>query len=116
MDSSQCEELLTRAAVVTQHAMHSGRDRSRALGPDAAQRHAEVLCLDDHADALGCELLIEPIGDLLGQPLLHLQATGEHLDNASEFGQSEYSTVGDVAHVGCSVKGQQMMLAERLEG
>src|SRR2546430_428572 len=60
MDSSQCEELLTRAAVVTEHAMHSGRDRSTALGPDPAQPHGEGLCLEEHADAPGRELLIEP--------------------------------------------------------
>ena len=47
---------------------------------DAAHRHAQVLGLDDDDDALHVEVLDERVGDLGGEPLLHLRAAGEDLD------------------------------------
>src|SRR5581483_11270849 len=93
------EELLTGAGVVAQQAVDGGGDRARALGPDAAVRHAEVLGLDDDADALRLEILVQPVRDLLGQALLDLQVPAEELDDAGQLGQAEDALAGHVAHV-----------------
>jgi hypothetical protein len=44
---------------------------------DAAEGHAQVFGFEDDPDAFGVELVVEPIGDLFGEPLLDLEAAGE---------------------------------------
>ena len=64
---------------------------------------------------LGCELVLEPVGDLLGQPLLHLQAAGEQLDDPGELRQPEDAVAREVADVGDALEREQVVLAERVE-
>lgn len=52
---------------------------------NAAQGHAAVLGFDDYSDTAGLELVIEPIGDLFGQPFLALRAAGEVFGDAVSF-------------------------------
>src|SRR5450755_3229457 len=73
----QGEELGPGPAVGTQRAEHRGGHGGRAHRLHAAQRHAHVLRLDDHAHPPGLQMPGEPVGDLLGQPLLNLRAAGE---------------------------------------
>src|SRR5687767_9575175 len=67
------EELGPGAVVLAEQAVHRGGDGERSRGLDAAERHAEVLGLEHHAHALGGEVLLEPVRDLLREALLHLQ-------------------------------------------
>ena len=53
-----------------------------------------MLGLQDDADALGLELVLEPISDLGGQPLLDLQVAGEQLDDATELAQADERSPG----------------------
>jgi hypothetical protein len=55
--------------------------------------------LDDDGNALGLEHLGEGEGDLLGETLLYLEATGEHFGNASELGEADDAAVRDVSDV-----------------
>ena len=82
-----------------------------AGGRDAANRHAQVLGLDDDTDTAGCDLFLEPVGDLLGQSFLHLGAAGEQLDNSGQLGQAEYPVPGEIADVGHPDERQQVVLA-----
>jgi hypothetical protein len=75
-----------------------------------------VLGLDDDADALGLELVAEPVGHLLGEPLLHLEVSGEALDDPGQLGQAEDAAAREVADVGGAVEGQEVVLAQRVEG
>ena len=60
-------------------------------------------------------MLLEPVGDLLGEPLLYLQPAGEQLHHAGQLRQAENARRRDVADVGDPVERQQMVLAQRLE-
>lgn len=85
-------------------------------GADAPQRHAEVLGLDDHADPPGLEVLLEPVGYLHGQSLLHLEVPGEQLDQPGQLRQAQDPVGWRVADVGHTVERQQVVLAQGLKG
>jgi len=55
--------------------------------------------LYDNGDTLWLEDFGNSEGDLFGQAFLYLQATGEHFGDAGEFGESDDTSVGDVANV-----------------
>src|ERR671937_1901077 len=60
----QGEKFLPRARVLAHEAVECRGDRPRAWLLDAAQRHAQVLGLDNHADALGLQVVLQPVGHL----------------------------------------------------
>src|SRR6266487_1686882 len=77
--AGQREELRAGPPVGAERAKHRGGHRGRSRRLHAAQRHAGVFRLDDHADARWLQLLGQPVGDLLGEALLHLGAAGSAL-------------------------------------
>ena len=77
--------------------------------------HAEVLRLDDDADTLRAGLGHDGVRDLLGHPLLDLEAAREHVDDARELGDAEDLPLRDVADRALPVKRQEVVLAERVE-
>src|SRR4051795_4377789 len=81
----QREELGAGARVFPDQAVKSGRGRSRTGLLPPAQRHAHVLCVEYHAAPLRAEPVLEPVGDLGGQPLLHLQVAGEQVHDACQL-------------------------------
>src|SRR4051794_33382365 len=95
----QRQELLARAWVVANESMESRRDGGRPRLGDAAQGHAHVLGLQDDSDTLRRQLVLQPVADLCGQPLLHLQPPGEEVDHARELRQSDDPLTRQVAHV-----------------
>jgi hypothetical protein len=74
-----------------------------------------VLGLDHHADPLWRQVILQPVGDLLGQPLLHLQITGEQLDHPRQLGQPEDPIARQVADVRDALERQHVVLAQRLD-
>src|SRR5215213_1067497 len=80
--SGQGQEFLACTGIVAHRALERGGHRAGARLLDAAQRHAEVLGLEDDADALRAQVLVEPARHLGGQPLLDLQRAREQLDDA----------------------------------
>ena len=74
-----------------------------------------MLRLDDDADAFGARLGHDGVRDLLGHPLLDLEAAREHVDDARELGDAEDLPHRDVADGALAVERQQVMLAERVE-
>src|SRR5690606_10828405 len=83
--------------VVPEHAAHGAGDGAGPGGAHAAHRHAHVLRLD-HDDRAGrTELVHQRIGDLEGEPLLHLRASGVDVDQAGELAQPrDGAAAGDV--------------------
>ena len=69
----QRHELLACARVVSDQTSERGCHRCGPQLLDPAQRHAQVLHLEDHAHTLGRQLVVEPAGDLCGDALLELE-------------------------------------------
>lgn len=69
--------------------------------------------LHDHGYALRLQDLSDRERHLLRQPLLDLESTGEHLCEACQFGETQYSSIWDIAYVHLSSEGYHMMLAQR---
>jgi hypothetical protein len=57
-------------------------------------------------------MTVQAIGDLLSQPFLDLQATGESLNYASELGQARDALRGKIADMSHAVKRQHVVLAK----
>src|SRR6478752_1771773 len=108
---------LCSSGRVAQLAAHRRGDGARAGLADAAHGHAEVLRLEDDDDALHVEVLDERVGDLRREPLMHLRAPGEDVDETRELGQSGDSPVlaRDVADVRHPVEGHEVVLARAVE-
>ena len=87
----------------------------RVLLLDAAHRHAEVRAFDDDGDAQGIDLLADGVGDLAGEPLLHLQPSREHVDESRDLAESDDAALRDVRDVALAEERQQMVLAEAVE-
>ena len=62
----------------------------------------------------GCRCGLEPVGDLLGQPLLDLRAAGEQLDHPGELGQAEDPLARQVADVRDAEEREHVVLADRV--
>src|SRR6185295_15079496 len=108
-------ELLTGLEPVAEVAEHAARHHDRVLLFDAAHPHAEMLRLDDDADALRVDRVHDARRDLGRETLLHLQAAGEHLEEPRELAQPEDAVARDVGDVRLPEERQQVMLAEREE-
>lgn len=76
------------------------------------QCHAGVFSGNEHADPARMQLLLEPVGDLLGQPLLDLRTAREVLDDPGQFGEPQDPLTGQVSNVGDTGEREQMMLAD----
>src|SRR5215207_2444216 len=100
----QGHELLPCASVVSDQAAESRRHGAGAQLLDTAQRHAQVLRLQNHAHPLGRQLVVEPAGDLCGQALLELEVAREVLDHATELAESDEPLGREVPDVGHAVK------------
>ena len=99
---------------IPHHAADSARDRLGAGLLHPAHDHALVFALqyDDHAARF--ERLDQFLGDLGREPFLDLRPLGVDVDEPGQFGQASDAAVlaGDVADVGDTGEGQQMMLAD----
>ena len=66
-------------------------------------------------DAGRLEHVHDRVGDLVGEPLLHLEPAGEDVHDAGHLGEAEDLAVGDVGDVGPAEERQQVVLAQRVE-
>ena len=93
--------------------MAGSHDRARLA--HAAHDGAQVRCLHDHAHAPRLEALHQEVGDLLGHPLLDLQAARVHLDDPRDLRQPDHPAPRDVGHGGRPEERQQVVLAQGVE-
>jgi hypothetical protein len=82
------EELLPRLRIRLEAPEHAARDGLRTSFLHSAHDHAHVRGLHDDRDTLRLDRGGNRLGDLLRQALLDLQATGEHVGDASELRQT----------------------------
>ena len=71
--------------------------------------------LDDDADAVRLEHLVDGVGDLRGQLLLDLQAPGVDLDHAGELADADHAAAWHVGDFGVADDRRHVMLAMALE-
>ncbi len=100
---------------MAQVTLESRRYGPRFVGSHAAQGHALMFRLDDHPNTLGVQIGVEPVGNLLGQPLLHLQSSGKPVDDAGQLRQSDDALIGQIPDVRNSMERQHVVLTQRLE-
>lgn len=71
---------------------------------------------EHNADAARRQVRIESIGNLLGETLLQLRPTREHIDRARQFRQAhDASVAGQICDMRLAEKGQQVMLTHAAE-
>ena len=104
------------SSVARPEQAQDGRGRHDRAGlADAAHDRAQVGRLEDDADTLWYQALLEELGDLLGQALLDLQATRVHLDDPWDLGQPDDPTARDIGDGCAAEERQQVVLAQRVE-
>jgi hypothetical protein len=59
-----------------------------------------VLGVQHHTDPTGVQFPIQPVGDLLGKPLLDLRSGREVLDQTGKLGKPEDAVARQVADMG----------------
>ena len=111
----QGQKLVPGLLTLAEAAQHGAGHCPGVLLFHAAHHHAEVAGLADNADAFGVQNSLNRLGDLLRQPLLHLQPAGKHVDDPGNLTQADYLVLGQVGHVHLAVEGQQMVFAHAEE-
>src|SRR3954470_3001564 len=113
--ANQCQELLARRQMIAEHAEHRGRHHGRVLLLHPAHHHAEVARLDHDRDALRVDRLHDDLRDLLGEPLLELQAARVEIDEPRELAYAEHLAVRQVADVAAAEERQHVVLAHAVD-
>ena len=106
------EEFGARFFLGAEATQHRRRYRRRMLFLDAAHHHAQMSRLDDNADALRLDGVLDGFGNLGSQPLLDLQAARERFDETRYFAQADDFSVWDISHMHLAKKRQKMVLAQ----
>ena len=79
------EKLGARARIRAKVAEKLARDHCNAGFVDSARRHALMHALDDNADALGFQDVLDAVGNLCRHRFLYLQAAGKRLNDACKL-------------------------------
>src|SRR5688572_23611829 len=109
------QKLIPRLRVVPEDTAKRRRYCLRVLLLNAPHHHAEVIRLDHNSHAERIENLADRLGDLVGQPLLHLETLRKDIHDSRQLGETDDSSVGDVCDVRLSVERQHVVLAERVQ-
>src|SRR5271169_5434595 len=79
---------------------------------DAAHHHAQMARLDDYADALRFDRILDRLRNLRGEALLNLQAAREGVDEARYFAQADHLSIWNIGHMHLAKERQEVMLAQ----
>ena len=83
------EELGSGGGVAAKLAVECGGDGCGPGRCHATHGHAEMFGFYDDPHTARCYVVLEPVGDLLGEPFLHLGAAREQLDHPSQLRQAQ---------------------------
>jgi hypothetical protein len=100
--ADESEELGPGGGVAAKLAVECGGDGGGPGCCDAAHGHAQMFGFHDDAHPARRYVLLEPVGDLLGEPFLDLGAAREQLDHPSQLGQAKDPLPREVADMGHS--------------
>src|ERR1019366_2807920 len=104
-------ELLARL-LRAESAEHGRRYGGRMLLLDPTHHHAEMADLDDHADAQRLNRLLNRLGNLHGQTLLHLQTTGKYFHQSRDLAQTDHFALGNIGHMDLAEEWQHVVLTQ----
>jgi hypothetical protein len=111
----QLHELGAGLGIALERALERAGDGEGVLLLDAPHHHAEVDRLGHHGHATRRQHLLDHLGDLHREPLLHLEAAGEHLDEPGDLREAHDLAVRDVGHVHPTEERQHVVLAQAVE-
>src|SRR4051812_35746055 len=78
----------------------------------SSHHHAEVTGLDDYADALRLNYLLNGFGDLCREAFLNLQTTRKEFDQAWNFTEPDHLSIRDISDVHFAEEWKHVMFAE----
>jgi len=110
-DRDEPQELAARGRVFQENPRQLARRRPRMWLAYAAVAHTEVSRLNNHRDAQRLEMLLNAVGDLCGQLLLHLESLGKDLHNFRQFRETDNASARDVGNVCLADKRNHVMFA-----
>lgn len=109
------QEFLTGGQIFAECAEHPARHHRDPVLAYAAGGHAAVRRLHDDADPARLEDLIDGVGDLCRQPLLHLEPARERVHDAGELRDADDPVTGQIADMHSSADCRHVVLAAGLE-
>src|SRR5260370_31382041 len=111
---NQAHELGARLGISLEDAQHTAGEDAAVLLFDAPHLHAQVVGLDDDADADRLEEFLQALGDLPRHPLLHLETPAVKLDQAWQLAEADQPPLPAVADMHPAEERQQVMLSKRV--
>src|SRR6266850_3391601 len=113
--ANQGEEFVAGLLIVTEAAKHGAGYSRAVLLLNTAHLHAQVARLDDDADTLGTDFFLNRLSNLAGHAFLDLQPASEHIYQAGDFAEPEYTLVRQVGYVGFAKEREQVVFAKTEE-
>ena len=92
--ANERQKLVPSLELALECAKHGAGNSERGLLFNAAHHHAEVLGLEDDTDTQGVNCALNGFGDLASETLLHLEATGEDIDEACHLAEADDFALG----------------------
>ena len=87
--ADQAEELGSGGGVAAKLAVQCGGDSSGPGRCDSTHGHAEMFGFHHDPHTARRYVLLEPVGDLLREPFLHLRTACEQLYHTCQLGQAQ---------------------------
>ena len=107
----QREKFAAQSGAGPKLAANGGSDGFAAVLFDAAGAHAQMFTLDDDHHAMRLQDFIHNICNLGGDALLHLQASGNRINQSGQLAETGNLAARDVTNMGSSEEWRHMMLA-----
>lgn len=111
--ADQGQELLSGLGLVTEATKHRRGDCLASWFLHSTHHHAKVASLHDDGDTEGIEQLLHSQSNLLGQTLLNLKTTTEHLCQTRNLAQSNHlSVLWDITNMDLAGERDHVVLTE----
>src|SRR5260370_21899191 len=95
----QRQKFLAGLLLITKGAQHGRSYRRRVLFFHSAHHHAKMPRLDHNPNALWLDRALDALGDLRRQPLLHLQAPCEGINQAVNLAPPNHLPLWNIRHM-----------------
>ena len=111
----RARQRLAQRCVSAQGSAHRFCGHHYARLACATRREAEMFGAHQHANAGRCERVVECVGDLRGEALLHLQSSRKGINEARDLREANDSTARHVTDGGDPREREEVVFAEGME-
>jgi thioredoxin len=111
----RARQRLAQRCISAQGSAHRFGGHHYARLASAARREAKVFGTDQYANAGWCEGVVECVGDLRGEALLHLQSSRKCVNEARDLREANNATARHVANGGDAREWEEVVFAEGVE-